>query len=68
MGSYLDIIYCIILFAFTIYNAKVIYRNYKHGQSLGTGYIAIFKIKAHTRKNETNPGNRKQLLHEKHPE
>ena len=30
--------------------------------------IAIFKIKAHTRKNETNPGNRKQLLHEKHPE
>ena len=30
--------------------------------------IAIFKIKAHTHKNETNPGNRKQLLHEKHPE
>ena len=44
MGSYLDIIYCIILFAFTIYNAKVIYRNYKHEQSLGTGYSNVVDI------------------------
>lgn len=44
MGSYLDIIYCIILFAFTIYYAKVIYRNYKHGQSLGTGYSNVVDI------------------------
>ena len=44
MGSYLDIIYCITLFAFTIYNAKVIYRNYKHEQSLGTGYSNVVDI------------------------
>lgn len=44
MGSYLDIIYCIILFAFTIYNANVIYRNYKHGTSFGTGYSKVVDI------------------------
>lgn len=44
MGSYLDIIYCIILFAFTIYNANVIYRNYKHGTSFGTEYSKVVDI------------------------
>lgn len=44
MGSYLDIIYCIILFAFTIYNTNVIYRNYKHGTSFGTGYSKVVDI------------------------
>lgn len=44
MESYLDIIYCIILFAFTIYNANVIYRNYKHGTSFGTGYSKVVDI------------------------
>lgn len=41
MGLYLDILYCIILFAFAIYNANVIYRNYKSGASLGSGYSKI---------------------------
>lgn len=37
MGSYRDIIYCIILFAFTIYNAALMYRNYQREESFGTG-------------------------------
>ena len=41
MGSYRDIIYCIILFAFTIYNAALIYRNYKREEAFGTGYNKI---------------------------
>ena len=41
MGSYLDIIYCIILFAFVIYNAILIYRNYKREEAFGAGYSKI---------------------------
>lgn len=41
MGSYLDIIYCIILFAFVIYNAILIYRNYKCEEAFGAGYSKI---------------------------
>lgn len=41
MGSYRDIIYCIILFAFVIYNAILIYRNYQREESFGTGYSKV---------------------------
>lgn len=41
MGSYRDIIYCIFLFAFVIYNAILIYRNYKREEAFGTGYNKI---------------------------
>src|SRR5699024_10059737 len=41
MASYRDIIYCIILFAFVIYNAILIYRNYKREEAFGTGYNKI---------------------------
>ena len=41
MGSYLDIIYCIFLFAFAIYNANLIYKNYKCKETFGAGYSKI---------------------------
>ena len=41
MASYRDIIYCIFLFAFVIYNAILIYRNYKREEAFGTGYNKI---------------------------